>query len=264
MTATLLVAQRSVRKYLRTPQLIVIGTVQGAMFLLIFRYVFGGAITGTGVSYVNFLVPGFVVTTVLFVGSGAAAGVAEDVEQGFVDRLRSLPISRLAGVAGRALADTATLVWALAITTAIGFAVGFRLDAHAGAALAAFGLSVVFGFAFAWVFICIGLFAGNAQAAQGMSLLVFPLTFVSSAYVPVASMPSWMRGVASQPADHGHDECGPLPHAGQRGHRAPRAHRRVVRGGVADLGGRARSGVRPDRGVALLAGQRVSGLYAMR
>jgi ABC transporter DrrB family efflux protein len=197
MTATLLVAQRSVRKYLRTPQLIVVGTIQGAMFLLIFRYVFGGAIAGTGVSYVNFLVPGFVVTTVLFVGSGAAAGVAEDVEQGYVDRLRSLPISRLAGVAGRALADTATLVWALAITTAIGFAVGFRLDAHAGAALAAFGLSVVFGFAFAWVFICIGLFAGNAQAAQGMSLLVFPLTFVSSAYVPVASMPSWMRGVAA-------------------------------------------------------------------
>jgi ABC transporter DrrB family efflux protein len=197
MTATLLVAQRSVRKYLRTPQLIVVGTIQGAMFLLIFRYVFGGAIAGTGVSYVNFLVPGFVVTTVLFVGSGAAAGVAEDVEQGYVDRLRSLPISRLAGVAGRALADTTTLVWALAVTTAIGFAVGFRLDVHAGAALAAFGLSVVFGFAFAWVFICIGLFAGNAQAAQGMSLLVFPLTFVSSAYVPVASMPSWMRGVAN-------------------------------------------------------------------
>jgi len=197
MTATLLVARRSVRKYLRTPQLIVVGTVQGAMFLLIFRYVFGGAIAGTGVSYVNFLVPGFVVTTVLFVGSGAAAGVAEDVEQGYIDRLRSLPISRLAGVAGRALADTATLVWALAVTTAIGFAVGFRLDAHAGAAIAAFALSVLFGFAFAWVFICIGLFAGNAQAAQGMSLLVFPLTFVSSAYVPVASMPSWMKGIAN-------------------------------------------------------------------
>src|SRR5262249_2195176 len=145
----------------------------------------------------NFLVPGFVVTTVLFVGAGAAAGVAEDVEQGFVDRLRSLPISRLSAVAGRALADTTTLVWALAVTTAIGFAVGFRLDAPASAAAAAFAMAVLFGFAFAWVFICIGLFAGNAQAAQGMSLLVFPLTFVSSAYVPVASMPSWMRGIAN-------------------------------------------------------------------
>ncbi len=196
MTATLLVARRTVRKFLRTPQLIVVGTIQGVMFLLIFRYVFGGAISGTGVSYVNFVVPGFVVTGVLFAGASAAAGVAEDVEHGFIDRLRSLPISRLAGVAGRALADTTTLVWSLAVTTAISFAVGFRLDAHATTALAAFALCVLFGFAFAWVFICIGLFAGNAQAAQGMSLLVFPLTFVSSAYVPVASMPSWMRGVA--------------------------------------------------------------------
>jgi ABC-2 type transport system permease protein len=197
MTATLLVARRQVRKFLRTPQLIVVGTIQGVMFLLIFRYVFGGAISGTGVPYVNFVVPGFIVTGVLFSGAGAAAGVAEDVEQGFIDRLRSLPISRLAGVAGRALADTTTLSWSLALTTAISFLVGFRLDAHATAAVAAFALCVVFGFAFAWVFICIGLFAGNAQAAQGLSLLVFPLTFVSSAYVPVASMPSWMQGVAS-------------------------------------------------------------------
>jgi ABC transporter DrrB family efflux protein len=134
---------------------------------------------------------------VLFAGASAAAGVAEDVEQGFIDRLRSLPISRLAGVGGRALADTTTLMWSLAVTTAISFAVGFRLDARPTAAIAAFALCVLFGFAFAWVFICIGLFAGNAQAAQGMSLLVFPLTFVSSAYVPVASMPSWMRGVAN-------------------------------------------------------------------
>jgi len=197
MTDTLIIARRSVRKYLRTPQLVVVGTIQGAMFLLIFRYVFGGAINGAGLSYVNFLVPGFVVTTVLFVGAGASAGVAEDVEQGFVDRLRSLPITRISAVMGRALADTATLVWALAITTAIGFVVGFRLDGHASAAVGAFGLAVLYGFAFAWVFICIGLFAGNAQAAQGMSLLVFPLTFVSSAYVPVATMPSWMRGVAN-------------------------------------------------------------------
>jgi len=197
MTATLLVARRQVRKFLRTPQLILVGTIQGVMFLLIFRYVFGGAISGTGVSYVNFVVPGFIVTGVLFAGASAAAGVAEDVEQGFIDRLRSLPISRLAGVAGRALADTTTLTWSLAVTTAVSFAVGFRLDAHVPAAVAAFALCVLFGFAFAWVFICIGLFAGNAQAAQGLSLLVFPLTFVSSAYVPVATMPSWMRGVAN-------------------------------------------------------------------
>jgi ABC-2 type transport system permease protein len=196
MTATLVIARRTVRKFMRTPQLVLVGTIQGAMFLLIFRYVFGGAINGAGLSYVNFLVPGFVMTSVLFAGSGASAGVAEDVEQGFVDRLRSLPIPRLATVAGRALADTTTLVWGLAITSAIGFAVGFRVGTDAMSALGAFGLCVLFGFGFGFVFICIGLFAGNAQAAQGMSLLVFPFTFVSSAYVPVATMPSWMRGVA--------------------------------------------------------------------
>ena len=196
MTATLVIARRTMHKFTRTPQLVLVGTIQGAMFLCIFRYVFGGAIDGAGLSYVDFLVPGFVVTSILFAGSGASAGVAEDIEQGFVDRLRSLPIPRLSAVAGRALADTITLVWGLAITTAIGFAVGFRIGTNAPSALAAFGLCVLFGFGFGFGFICIGLFAGNAQAAQGMSLLVFPLTFVSSAYVPVATMPSWMRGVA--------------------------------------------------------------------
>jgi ABC transporter DrrB family efflux protein len=187
------VAVRTARKFVRSPQLIVIGTIQGAMFLLIFRYVFGGAIDVGGLPYVDFLVPGFIVTGVLFAGAGAAAGVAEDVEQGFFDRLRSLPIPRLAVLTGRAVADTSLLAWTLAVTVAIGFAVGFRLHGDPGAAIAAFALCLAYGFAFGWVFIFIGLIAGNAQAAQGMSLLVFPLTFVSSAYVPVASMPSWLR-----------------------------------------------------------------------
>jgi ABC transporter DrrB family efflux protein len=196
VTATLVVAKRSVLKYVRTPALVVVGTIQGAMFLLIFRYVFGGAINSGGISYVDFLVPGFVVTTILFIGAGAAAGVAEDVEQGFFDRLRSLPIRRLSAISGRAVADTATLAWGLGFTAALGFAVGFRVHEVAANALAAFGLCVAYGFAFAMVFIVIGLFAGNAQAAQSMSLLVFPLTFVSSAYVPVATMPSWLQPIA--------------------------------------------------------------------
>jgi ABC transporter DrrB family efflux protein len=180
----------------RTPQLLVVSTIQGAMFLLIFRYVFGGAITPGSVPYVDFLVPGFVVTGVLFSGTGAAAGVASDVEHGFFDRLRSLPVSRTALLGGRSLADTGLLTWGLAITTAIGFAVGFRIHGSAVEGLAAFGLCVVYGFAFTWLFITIGLLAGSAQAAQGMSLLVFPLTFVSSAYVPVDSMPGWLQPVA--------------------------------------------------------------------
>jgi ABC transporter DrrB family efflux protein len=195
-TSTLGVAKRSLLKFLRTPQLVVLGTIQGGMFLLIFRYVFGGAIGAGGLDYVNFLVPGFVTTGILFSGMGAATGMAEDLEQGFVDRLRSLPIPRSAVLAGRALADTAMQVWGLVITTAIGFAVGFRIHGSVAQALAAFGLLVLLGFAFEWLFITLGLLAGNAQGAQGMALLIFPLTFVSSAYVPVQSMPSWLQAVA--------------------------------------------------------------------
>src|SRR5215218_7350695 len=163
--STLGIARRGLLKFVRTPQLAVVGTLQGALFLLIFRYVFGGAIDAGGLDYVDFLVPGFITTGLLFTGMGAAAGMAEDLEQGFVDRLRSLPIPRSAVLTGRALAATALLL--------------------------------VFGFAFEWMFITLGLVAGTPQAAQGLALMVFPLTFVSSAYVPVESMPGWMQAVAT-------------------------------------------------------------------
>src|SRR5262244_2557035 len=192
------VAQRTVRKFVRTPQLIGLATVQSAIFLVVFRYIFGGAINAGGLPYVDFLVPGFVTTAMLFAGMSAAAGVAEDVEQGLFDRLRSLPIPRAAVLAGRALADTALVTWSLAVGTALGFAVGFRLHAPVAAGLAALGLCVLFSFAFEWVFITIGLVAGTAQAAQGMSVLMTVLVFVSSAYVPVTSMPGWLRPVAGQ------------------------------------------------------------------
>jgi ABC transporter DrrB family efflux protein len=195
--ASLAVARRTIRKFVRTPALIVVGTVQGAMFLLIFRYVFGGAISSGTLHYVDFLVPGFVTTSVLFGGMGSATGIAEDVEGGLFDRLRSLPMPRSAAITGRVLADCATLVWGLAVTTGIGFAVGFRIHDSVISALAAFGLCIVFGLAFSWLFMTLGLLAGNAQAAQGLAFLVFPFTFVSSAYVPVQTMPSWLRPVAN-------------------------------------------------------------------
>jgi ABC-2 type transport system permease protein len=190
------VAARTARKFVRTPQLLVISTVTGAMFLLIFRYVFGGAIDTGPVPYVDFLVPGYVVTSVLFTGSNASSGVAEDSAQGFTDRLRSLPVSRPALLAGRVVGEAGLLALGLAVTAAIGFAVGFRVHGGVPEALAAFGLCAVFGLAFMWMFVWIGLVAGNAQAAQGMSLLVFPLTFVSSAYVQVDTMPGWLQPVA--------------------------------------------------------------------
>jgi ABC transporter DrrB family efflux protein len=196
-TTTASVAGRTVRKFARTPQLVVVSTIQGAMFLLIFRYVFGGAINSGPIPYVDFLVPGYVVTAVLFTGMMASSGVAEDMEDGFFDRLRSLPVKRPALLAGRAVADTAIAAWGLAVTVAIGFAVGFRLHTDVWHGLAAFALCVVFAFAFEWLFICLGLFAGTAQGAQGMSMLVFPLTFVSSAYVPVDTMPTWLQPIAA-------------------------------------------------------------------
>jgi ABC transporter DrrB family efflux protein len=198
ITAALQSARRTVIQFFRTPQLLMMGTVQGALFLFMFRYIFGGAIdTGSNAEYVDFLVPGFLVTTILWIGMAAPAGVAEDAASGVHDRLRSLPISRSAIVVGRSLADLSLTVWGMLVTTAVGFAVGFRTHADAGEIVAAIGLLLVATYAFMWVFLTLGLRAKSAQAAQGMTtLLVIPLTFVSSAYVPADSLPGWMQPVA--------------------------------------------------------------------
>jgi ABC-2 type transport system permease protein len=196
-TSTVVVARRAMLKFVRTPQLVVLGTVQMAVFLLIFRYVFGGAIgVAGGITYVDFVVPGFIATGVLFVGTGTAIAVAEDREQGLFDRLRSLPIPRSAVLLGRSLAHHGVLAWTLAVATGVGFAVGFRLHGSVEEGIAGFGLCLVFGFAFGWLFIAAGMRAGNAQAAQGIGFLVFPLVFVSSAYVPVATLPGWLQAFA--------------------------------------------------------------------
>jgi ABC-2 type transport system permease protein len=194
--STLTVTRRMLLRYVRTPQLIVLTTVQMSLFFLIYRYMFGGAIHIGGMPYVDYLAPGFIATGVLFMGIGTAAAMATDMEQGFIDRLRSLPIPRASVLAARALADTALVAWSTAVTAAVAFAVGFTLHGTALDGLAAFGLVLLFGFAFEWLFITMGLFAGNAQAAQGMGMIVFPLAFISSAYVSVASMPAWLQAFA--------------------------------------------------------------------
>jgi ABC-2 type transport system permease protein len=192
------VAARTLKKFVRTPALIIAGTAQGILFLLIFRYVFGGAVAAStgGLSYVDFLVPGFVVTGVLFQGMSASSGVAEDLQGGLFDRLRSLPIRMLSIVSGRVTADSALVTWGVIVMTAVGFAVGFRIGGSVAQACAALALTILYGFAFVWLFIAMGLFAGSPQAAQGLSFLVFPLSFVSSAYVPVSTMPGWMQAFA--------------------------------------------------------------------
>jgi ABC-2 type transport system permease protein len=195
--STATVTRRALLRYVRTPQLIVMATVQMTLFFLIYRYLFGGAIKSVGLPYVDYLVPGFIATGVLFSGIGAAVATAEDVHDGFIDRLRSLPIPRSSVLIARAIADTAILTLACAVTIAIAFAVGFRLHGTALEGLAAFGLVILFGFAFEWVFVTLGLFAGNGQAAQGMGMIVFPFAFISSAYVPVSSMPGWLQTFAA-------------------------------------------------------------------
>jgi ABC-2 type transport system permease protein len=196
LTTTLGVTRRTVLRNVRNPQVFILGMVQGAMFLLIFRYVFGGAITTNGVRYVDFLVPGFVGTGVLFSGMTASIGAAGDLAEGFFDRLRSLPVPRLAIAAGRVVADTVLATIGLAVTTLVGFAMGFRTSAPIGSLIAAIALCVFAAFAFTWLFVLLGLIAGNPQAAQSLGLLVFPFTFVSSAFVPVESMPGWMQAFA--------------------------------------------------------------------
>ena len=191
--AALQVARRALLKYIRTPGLWAMGIVQAGMFLFSFRYVFGGAIHTGSISYVNYLVPAYVATIVLFTGGGIAVAVAEDKTGGFTDRVLSLPVPRLSLVLGRTLADSTTNAWSIVTTAALGFAFGFRVTGSVTGALAAFGLCLVYAVVFTVVFIVMGLFAPNAQAAQGMSLIAFVFAFISSAYVPATSMPGWLQ-----------------------------------------------------------------------
>jgi ABC-2 type transport system permease protein len=196
ITAASTYAGRTLRQYIRTPQLIIVNSVTSVMFLLIFRYVFGGAINTNGIPYANFLIPSLAAVSGLF--AGGVVGVAEDSESGFFDRLRSLPVPRAAVMFGRSMADTVLISWGSVVTIVVGFAVGFRPKGNVAELLLAFLLCVLFAAAFSWLQIFLGLIAGTAQAAQGLSFSVFPLIFVSSAYVPVQSMPGWMQPIARQ------------------------------------------------------------------
>jgi ABC-2 type transport system permease protein len=198
VTAALQSAKRTVLQFFRTPQLLMLGTIQGALFLFMFRYIFGGAINpGNGIDYVDFLVPGFLVTAILWLGMPAATGVADDANTGVHDRLRSLPIPRASVMYGRSLADTTLTLWGIVVTTVLAFIVGFRLDASVAEVALAFVVLLAATYSFMWVFITIGLTSKSAQAATGTTtLLIVPLAFVSAAYVPADSLPGWMQPVA--------------------------------------------------------------------
>jgi len=198
VTATLQNAKRTILQFFRTPQLLVLGTVQGALFLFLFRYIFGGSIqTGSELDYVDFLVPGFLATGILWLGSPASSGVAEDATTGVHDRLRSLPIPRASVMFGRSIADTALIMWGLFVAGVLAFIVGFRLHADALDVVLALALLVFAAYCITWIFIMIGLVSSSAQAANGMAtLLVIPIAFISAAYVPADSLPSWLQPIA--------------------------------------------------------------------
>ena len=195
---TMVLARRNLLRIPRAPDLLLSFTVQPIMFVLLFVYVFGGAISTPGYDYVDFLMPGIIVQTMSFGGFVTALGLAEDLKKGLIDRFRSLPIARSAVLAGRTLADVATNVISLVIMLVVGILVGFSFDNGVIEILGGVGLLLLFGYAFSWVFAYLGLSASSAESAQALGFIaVFPLTFASSAFVPTDSMPSWLEPIAN-------------------------------------------------------------------
>jgi ABC-2 type transport system permease protein/oleandomycin transport system permease protein len=194
---TVAVQGRNLLGYVRTPQLLVFSTIQPVIFVLLFRYVFGGAIHVPGTSYVDYLMPGIFAQTVVFGAMATAIGLATDMQSGLVERFRSLPIARSAFLTGRTTADLARNVLVITLMCIVGFAVGWRVHTDVVSFLGAMLLMLAFGYAMSWVFATVGLIARDAEAAQAASFpILAPLVFASSAFVPVSSMPSWLQGFA--------------------------------------------------------------------
>lgn len=189
-----ILTKRNVMRIIRMPQLLLFATVQPVMFLLLFTYVFGGAIAGPADgSYINFLLPGILVNTVIFGATNTALGLTEDLAAGVIDRFRSLPMARSAVLAGRTLADFVRSCGVNTLMILVGFLIGFRPDSIIGL-LAGLLLALVFGYAMSWVFAVMGLIGRTPEAAQSASfLIVFPFVFASSVFVPVQTMPSWLQ-----------------------------------------------------------------------
>lgn len=194
---TLVLAKRSFLRIPRQPDLLVGFTVQPLMFVLLFVYVLGGAIETPGFDYVDFLIPGIIVQSMAFGGFVTALGLAEDLKKGLIDRFRSLPMTRSAVLTGRTLADVATNVVQLVVMLGVGLAVGFRFSTSVPEVVAGIALVLLIGYAFSWVFAFIGLISSSPEAANAYGFtIIFPLTFVSSAFVPVDSMPDWLQPIA--------------------------------------------------------------------
>jgi ABC-2 type transport system permease protein/oleandomycin transport system permease protein len=193
----LVMTRRNLLRYIRVPQLLVFSTIQPIMFVLLFRYVFGGAIQTGPISYVDFLMPGIFVQTAVFGAVGTGIGLAEDLSKGLIDRFRSLPMARSAVLAGRTTSETARNLFVVLLMTVVGYLVGFRIHSGVPETILAYFIILAFGLCFSWISAFIGLVIRDVESVQAASFIwIFPLTFASSAFVPVISMPGWLQAWA--------------------------------------------------------------------
>jgi ABC-2 type transport system permease protein len=217
---TLLLTRRHLLRTARTPQIIVLSAITPIMFVLLFRYVFGGAIHVPGYpNYVDYLMPGIIVQTALFGGSSAAVGVADELAAGTTDRFRSLPTNRGAILASRTIADLIRLTYTMALVITVGVLVGFRIHTGVPQAAAAIAIAMAFGYASAWLFTLLGLAVRDVEGATLAGfLLTFPLIFASSAFTSTATMPGWLRAFAdAQPVTQVANALRALTHGGTAG-----------------------------------------------
>jgi ABC transporter DrrB family efflux protein len=212
----LVIARRNLLHIVRTPELLVFATIQPVVFLLLFRYVFGGAIRVPGGRYVDYLIPGIVVQTVVFGAPSTSVGMAEDMSKGIIDRFRSLPMARSAVLAGRTISDLVRNAFAVLLMVSVGMLVGFRLHNGLLPALAAVVLALLLGYALSWAFALVGLSVADPEAAQLAGLLpIFPLVFASSVFTPVQTMPGWLQAFAElQPITRAADAVRALTQGG--------------------------------------------------
>jgi ABC-2 type transport system permease protein/oleandomycin transport system permease protein len=193
----LVLTKRNLLRIPRAPDLLMAYTIQPVMFIVLFVYVFGGAINTPGFDYVDFLMPGIITQSIAFGGFVTAIGLNEDLHKGLIDRFRSLPMARSAVLVGRTLADVVLNTLSLTMMILVGFAVGFSFDSPIYEVVAGILLLLLFGYAFSWFFALMGMIASSPESAQSVGFLaIFPLTFASSAFVPTDSMPSWLEAFA--------------------------------------------------------------------
>lgn len=194
----LTLAKRNLIALFRTPTLVVFAIIQPIMFVLLFRYVFGGAISIVGESYVNYLIPGILVQTVIFGSVNTAIGLAEDLQKGLIERFKALPMARMAVLGGRTIADLSRSVVVLLVITGVGLLVGFRPEGGIVPYIEACLVMLAFAYCLSWGFAFIGLAAPNAEAAQAITFpLIFPLVFASVIFVQLSSLPWWLQGFAN-------------------------------------------------------------------